>query len=235
MGFAQELCRALEECPRYLFGADLDRVTQWSCNFADLYIALAEECLANRVLKYKLLRKIHPFFHMYEDASEDTKVLTLFKDPQFPGFPLMDSRGPGGSPPEIPPAPFRRGTSLCEQLGGAIGRTSIGKPKCSRSRFGGCHIWVCQAYFPKWFLPNSSTGAGASSKRSRWNFQRGYPGGSPGTGDSQGLSTLFFEDHLNPRFYSGWTDETFMHHVITMSEGKDHRTVVPIVLSGRCS
>ncbi len=47
MGFAKELCRALEECPRYLFGAVLDRVTQWSCNFADLYIALAVECLAN--------------------------------------------------------------------------------------------------------------------------------------------------------------------------------------------
>jgi hypothetical protein len=129
MGLAKELCRALEECPRYLFGADLDRVTQWSCNFADLYIALAEECLAKNVLKYKLLRKIHPFFHMYEDASEDTKVLTPLKGPQFPGFPLVDSRGPGRSLLEMPPAPFRRGTSPVKNSGEPLGENQYGFAK----------------------------------------------------------------------------------------------------------
>jgi hypothetical protein len=39
-------------------------------------------------------------------------------------------------------------------------------------------------------------------------------------------------DKLNPRFYSGWTDETLMHHVVVMSSGKDSRTVSETVL--RC-
>jgi hypothetical protein len=39
-------------------------------------------------------------------------------------------------------------------------------------------------------------------------------------------------DRLNPRHFSGWTDETFMHHVVSMAAGKDTRTAINNVLSG---
>ena len=66
-----EVCKALEESPRYLEQRHLTRILQAMDTVAKLYVALHEAAAERGEKRWKLIRKIHPWMHLMQDMEKD--------------------------------------------------------------------------------------------------------------------------------------------------------------------
>ena len=92
-----ELCRAIEEGPRYLHGGPLMRLLSAWDAFSKLYTSFALEARAAETRRWHLLPKIHQLLHLVEDAQGDHLNPGLFSGWNDETFMCVARNMPQGS------------------------------------------------------------------------------------------------------------------------------------------